>query len=219
MKTYNTTKFTPWKNTKEILVFHHTGWWTFEWNCNYLSSNPAQASCHYVVWQDWEVWKIWSDDNILWHRWASSWNWKAKDNSVNAFSIWIEIVWPWFTDKQRLAVKDLAISLIKKYGIKEVNVVRHKDIAPWRKNDVDDSFWVNSFKTWNDYKKTLFIKEQPMTSKYETLYNDTIKRTWFTPLFNSHEWLWAITEQDTKFLIEIACARMFEDFINNKKAS
>lgn len=199
----DTNKKTAWKNTCEILVFHHTWGWTFKSNMNYLANNPAQASCQFVVWENWEKWQIWNESDILWHTWDSSWKWR---NNLNRFAIWIEIVWPWFTEKQRKSVEELAKYLIEKYWISKDNVVRHKDIAPKRKNDVDDSFWSDKFKTWDEYKNNLFSKKETM-SKYTELMNNVIKETWFTPLFNSHEWDAPLTEKETKELFEIAFAR------------
>ena len=87
---------------------------------NFLANNKAPASCQYVVWPNGELWKIWEDTDIQFHCWISSWKW--RDN-LNRFAIWIEVVWPWFTDKQREAVSELAKYLINKHKIKKENIV------------------------------------------------------------------------------------------------
>ena len=177
----DTNKKSKWINTCEILVLHHTWWWTFGWNMNFLASNIKQASAHYVVWQAWEVWKIWNDTDILWHAWNSKWNWKTD---LNKCSIWIEIVddWKTFTDIQRDKVDELAIELIKKYGIKKENLVRHKDICvpAWRKVDPDDSLWNTRFKTFEVYKNFLFSKLTIMEAVwfYEEIYKRENPNGW-----------------------------------------
>lgn len=195
-----------WKNTCDMIVLHHTATppWTTKWNLNVLLWKTSRlVSAHYLVDDLWDIYKLANDSDITFHAWDSSWKWR---NNLNRFAIWIEIVWPWFTDKQRKSVEELAKYLIEKYWISKDNVVRHKDIAPKRKNDVDDSFWSDKFKTWDEYKNNLFSKKETM-SKYTELMNNVIKETWFTPLFNSHEWDAPLTEKETKELFEIAFAR------------
>jgi len=50
------------------------------------------------------------------------------------------------------------MELISKHNIKKENLVRHKDIAPGRKIDPDDSLWNTRFKTFEAYKNFLFSK-------------------------------------------------------------
>lgn len=205
--TRSTTKKTPGTNTCEILVFHHTWPGSYEGNLNYLATNKAQASAHYVAGQGGELGQIWKDTDILWHAGVSKWKWRTD---INRFAIGIEIVWPGFTDPQRQKVEELAIALIKKYGIKKENVVRHKDIAPGRKVDVDDSFWNNKFKSWDEYKNYLFSKIETMAtkeSKYTGIMEKVLKETGATPIFDSHEGTEPLTEKEVKELIEIAFAR------------
>lgn len=147
-----TKNITPWINTKEFIVLHHTATqeWTIKWVLNTLTT--WAVSCHYVIDINWDIYKIWNDDNILWHAWVSFWQWKEN---LNQYSIWIEVIWPlkrWFTNEQKKSVKELVSFLMEKYNIKPENLIRHKDIAPWRKTDIADIFWNNEFKTWKDYQ-------------------------------------------------------------------
>lgn len=166
-----TNKKSSGKNTCEILVLHHTWWNTFTWNMNYLAGNKAPASAHYVVWPLWEVGKIWEDTDILWQAGLSA---RSNKKDLNKYSIWIEIVNTWdnFTDIQRNKVDELAIELIKKHNIKKENLVRHKDIAPWRKSDPYDTLWNTRFKTFDEYKNYLFSKLTIMSTIwfYEEIY-------------------------------------------------
>ena len=175
---FSTKKKSVWKNTCEMLILHHTAGWNFKDNMEFLANNKAQASAHYVVWQNGEVGKIWEDTDILWQAWTSSWNWKTD---LNKYSIWIEIVWPWFTDIQRQRVDELVMELISKYNIKKENLARHKDIAPGRKIDPDDSLWFPRFKTFENYKNYLFNKNYLMWV-YEKMFNETYN--WKSSVFN-----------------------------------
>lgn len=155
-KVLPTTKKTKGINTKEYIIIHHTAWWTFESNCNMLSWDKFSVSCHFVIWPKWEIAKIWDPDDILWHAWVSEW--KGKEN-MNRYSLGIEVVWPnkegKFTMEQNIAVKSLIRYLMDTFKIPNYNVLRHKDIAPWRKTDIADSFWNFKYSSWEEYQKSL----------------------------------------------------------------
>jgi len=202
---------TPGVNTCEYIILHHTAtWeWTIKWVINWFIWS-RQASAHYVIDTNGDIYKIWNDKDVLWHAWLSKWQWKTD---LNKYSIWIEIIWPlanwWFTDKQKDSTGELLKYLSDKYGIKKENILRHKDISPGRKTDIADSFWNKKFKTFDDYKNSLFVKKEIMwKTKYTDIMNNVIKETWFTPIFWTHEWSNTISEQEVKELIEIACARL-----------
>lgn len=178
-KILQTNKKSVWINSCELLVLHHTGWWTFDWNMNYLSINKVKSSCHYIVWLNWEIWKIGEDTDILWHTWISERKW---DNNLNKKSIWIEIIndWDYFSDIQKEKVEELIIDLIKKYNIKKENLVRHKDIAPWRKVDPYDTLRNNKFTSFDDYKNSLFSKIKIMWT-YEKIFKE---KYWKSTIYN-----------------------------------
>lgn len=125
-------------NTKEYIVLHHT--WTKHTSIKSALRTLTQGavSAHYVIDVNGDIYKINSDDDVLWHCWESSWDGKT---GLNAYSIGIEIVGPLpgFTDAQRVAVRKLVQHLMHAHTIPAIRVVRHKDIAPWRKNDPDDT--------------------------------------------------------------------------------
>lgn len=200
------------KNTCEFVILHHTGTkeGTISWNVNYLTTS-GKASVHYIVDTNGDIYKIWNDTDILWHAGTSEWKWKTN---LNKYSIWIEIIGPLsdggFTDAQRSSVSDLVKDLASKYEIPKENILRHKDIAPGRKLDVADTFWNWKFWSYDQFIKSLFIKKENMASKYTEIMENVIKETGFTPIFRSHDWDQALTEQETKELIEIAFARFFE---------
>ena len=134
-RTIPTKSVTAGVNTCEYIILHHTATarGTINGVLNYLSTG-GKASCHYVVDTNGDAYKIGNDKDILWHAGVSSWQGKSKNNSLNAFSIGIEVIGPLendsFTDEQRNTVASLIKELAAKYGIPEERILRHKDIAP-----------------------------------------------------------------------------------------
>ena len=209
-----TKKLTVWKNTCEILVLHHTAGWNFKSNMSFLAISNKQASAHYVVWTNWECWKIWEDGNILWHAGTSSWNWKTD---LNKYSIWIEIVWPWFSDIQRDKVDELVMELISKHNIKKENLVRHKDIAPGRKIDPDDSLWNTRYPNFEAYKNFLFSKLTIMETVwfYEEIYKKENPNGW--SVIKDIDWAinrlvdsnWNLKWKETIYFFWVIAERLF----------
>jgi len=172
---YITKKYSSWINTKEYIILHHTASDLSTPDINvvkYLSTSTAQVSCHYIVGTDWVIYQLTSDDKITWHAWLSEWKWKKW---LNAFSIGIEIIsdWKTFNDNQRKATRELVKYLMDKYSIDSSSILRHKDIAPWRKTDVGDSFWNNEYKTYSEYQQSFIIQSsnlQPEAQKAKDLW-------------------------------------------------
>lgn len=202
-KQLQTSKKTKWTNKCLYIIDHHTWSWTFESNMEYLASWEKEVSCHYVIWENWEIWKIWEDTDILWHCWTSEWNWLTY---MNKYAIWIEHVWPPFTDLQIESSNKLKLYLCEKYNIPKENIIRHKDIAPDRKVDIDDSFWNTKFESYRSYIDSIFTNNNKMTA-YTELKDKLLSENNLTPIFNSYVWDKTLTEQEIKELIEIAFAR------------
>lgn len=152
LKTNNKSK---WVNTREFIIVHHT--WTKQGTIKWVLRTLTvwNVSVHYVVDFNWDKYKIWNTTDILRHCWVSEW--KGRKN-MNFYSIWIEVVWwVWevFPREQRQAVRDLIQHLMQTFNIPKENVLRHKDIAPWRKTDISDTFWNHWFKSWKEYQDSL----------------------------------------------------------------
>ena len=152
-----TENVSEWINTREFIIVHHT--WTKQGTIDWVLYNLTQGkvSAHYVVDYNWDIYKIWNTTDILWHCWISEW-WKKKN--MNRYSIWIEVIWwVWeeFPKMQRQSVRELIEHLMKNFTIPKENVLRHKDIAPWRKVDIADEFWNHWFESWKDYQDSLIV--------------------------------------------------------------
>ncbi len=133
-------------NTCEYIVLHHTGV-IGAWNTpTLLWENKSQVSCHFLIQQDGSTYKLWDPRWILWHCGSSQWDGRIE---MNRYSLWIEVEWPSFTKEQRVQVRKLVQHLMWVYSIPRERVIRHKDIAPWRKIDPDDSlFGLSGFRLW-----------------------------------------------------------------------
>lgn len=165
-KKVSTTKKSKWLNKCLGIIIHHTAWWTFDSNVRYLSSSTAQASVHFVIWENWEAAKIWDPKDILWHAGNGSW-WDISN--VNTAFLWIEVVWfGKYNLKQFLKLTDLVQYLMGVYNIKNDMILRHSDVTQDRnitrnkilrdgkrnskKKDIGLEFFVNNdgFKLWRD---------------------------------------------------------------------
>ena len=134
-----TTKKSAWTNACTGIVIHHTAWWTFESNMRYLSSSPAKASVHFVIWENGEVWKIWDPRDILWH--AGNWSWWGCSN-VNTKFLWIEVVGFWeYNIHQFIRLTDLVEYLMWNFTIDRNNIIRHSDCTQDRSITKDRILW------------------------------------------------------------------------------
>ena len=134
-----TTKKSAGKNACTGIVIHHTAWWTFESNMRYLSSSPAKASVHFVIWENWEVWKIWDPTDILRHAWNGSW-WGCEN--VNNKFLWIEVVWfGEYNIHQFIRLTDLVEYLMWNFPIDRNNIVRHSDVTQDREITRQRMLW------------------------------------------------------------------------------
>ena len=196
-ETLQTKNKSAWKNTCQYIVLHHTATkeGTIKWVLRQLTAWPV--SCHFVIDTNGDIYKIGELTDILWHAGVSEW--KGKEN-MNQYSIGIEVIWPlpWFTNAQRESVKKLVSKLIKDLNIPVDRIIRHKDIAPGRKTDIDDSFWSDLYKTFTDYQKSYMDK----TSKFKDVFENEKPKD-YKQIFSWLEDSEPATIWDIKYLIEI----------------
>lgn len=150
---------TKWVNTCDFIIHHHTGTkeGTTNWVLDGLNKRDDYASCHYLIDEFGKIYKMGNDTDILWHAGTSSWE---GENDLNNYSIGIEIIGPLsdggFTDAQRESFGELVRELCEIHNIPKENILRHKDISPWRKVDIADTFWNRDFKNYRDYIDSIF---------------------------------------------------------------
>ncbi len=151
----------------KIIVFHYTGMQSERESLIRLCSPKFKVSCHYLISRNGTIYKLVEENQIAWHAGKSNWG-NFKD--LNKNSIGIELVnkghqfgYKNFTKKQLISLLKITKSIIKKYKIKNKNIVGHSDIAPLRKIDPGEKFpWKEFSKKkigiWHDYK-TNFLKK------------------------------------------------------------
>tara|TARA_B110000259_G_scaffold165568_1_gene192508 strand:+ start:875 stop:1513 length:639 start_codon:yes stop_codon:yes gene_type:complete len=109
-----------------------------------LTSHESQVSIHYLVNREGTITKMVDEKKVAWHAGKSMW--KNLIN-LNGKSIGIELVnkghqygYENFPKKQISKLILLCTFLIKKYKIKNSNILGHSDIAPLRKKDPGEKF-------------------------------------------------------------------------------
>lgn len=144
-----------WNKCKYIIVHHTWSTGTDAANIKYLNKDDY-ISCHYLVGKNWDVTQLCDENRIAYHCWVSNW---LDIKNMNPYCLWIEVNSDWitFTDEQRIATKELIRDMMRRYTIPWYNVLRHKDIAPLRKNDIWDSFWNNQYQSWFKYQDSLTL--------------------------------------------------------------
>lgn len=110
-------------------------------------------------------------------------------------------------------MQDLVSYLFKELKLTPDKLIRHKDIAPGRKTDIDDSLWRDAgYTSWEEYQNTFIQKPQNM-SKFKEVYDrelqaykdktGKVKPQKFSDLSGDQP----ATIEDVKYLIEIANLR------------
>lgn len=99
--------------------------------------------------------------------------------------------------------------MAEKHNIPKENILRHKDIAPRRKPDVYDGFWLDKHKTYQDYVNSLFSKIiATMANDYLKIFNE--EKGDYEPIFKEHKGDAVLPEAQIKALIDIASKRLFD---------
>lgn len=125
-----------------MIVVHATESDTLDYTFELLlnSKVPNRISAHYVIDRDGTAYQLVDEKKRAWHAGTSEWN-GATD--INSHSIGIEFQSPHggdFMAAQLATGIELGREIVQRYGILKNNIVRHKDIAPSRKSDPNESF-------------------------------------------------------------------------------
>ena len=137
------TKNRPKKNIK-FIVIHYTGMQSVRACIKRLTNSKSKVSTHYLIDRKGKTIRMVDEKNTAWHAGKSKWK---NFNNLNPYSIGIELVnkghqfgYENFSKKQISSLILLCKSLIKKYKIKNSNILGHSDIAPLRKKDPGEKF-------------------------------------------------------------------------------
>jgi len=154
MKNYFSPNFNiqkrPTKSIK-VIVFHYTGMQSERESLIRLCSPKFKVSSHYLIGRNGTIYKLVKENKIAWHAGKSNW---GSYKNLNKSSIGIELVnkghqfgYTNFTKKQLISLIKITKNIIKKYKIKNKNIVGHSDIAPLRKIDPGEKF------PWREFAK------------------------------------------------------------------
>ena len=109
-----------------------------------LIDKKSKVSTHYLINRTGSITRMVDDQNTAWHAGKSKWK---NFINLNDQSIGIELVnqghqfgYENFSKKQISKLILLCKFLIKKYKIKECNILGHSDVAPLRKKDPGEKF-------------------------------------------------------------------------------
>jgi len=132
------------KKQVKYLVFHYTGMKSEKSAIDRLTKIQSEVSSHYLIKKNGEILRLVPDLYVAWHSGKSEW---FNEKSLNKNSIGIEISnkghqfgYEKFTLNQIKSLIKLSKILIKKYKIKQKNIVGHSDIAFDRKKDPGEKF-------------------------------------------------------------------------------
>ena len=150
-----------------VLVIHYTGMQSERESLLRLCDSKFKVSCHFFINEKGKIYRLVKENKIAWHAGKSCW---GKLKNLNKNSIGIELVnsghkygYKNFKKKQILSLIKLSRILIKKYKIKDKNIVGHSDVAPERKIDPGEKFpWKELAKKkigiWHKCEATLLRK-------------------------------------------------------------
>jgi len=151
-------------NSIKSIVIHYTGIQSERESLIRLSDPKSEVSSHYLISRNGKVYRLIDDRYVAWHAGKSCWQ---KFKNLNKNSIGIELVnkghkygYTSFKKKQITSLIKICKILIKKYKIKDKNIVGHSDIAPLRKIDPGEKFpWKKMAKKkigiWHNHKPSL----------------------------------------------------------------
>ena len=134
------------RNKKKIkyIILHYTGMRSETKALKRLTDDNSNVSCHYFIKRNGQIILMVPELYEAWHAGKSKWK---KDISLNKNSIGVEITnkghefgYQNYSKKQISSLIRLTKYLIKKYKIKNYNILGHSDIAFERKKDPGEKF-------------------------------------------------------------------------------
>lgn len=125
----------------EMIVLHATA---FEAEEALRLYADKKVSCHYFIGGDGEIYRLVDENKRAWH--AGAGRWREFSGDINSRSIGIELAnktlgQNYFSKEQKDALSGLLKDILRRYEIKQVNIVGHSDIAPARKADPGKGFF------------------------------------------------------------------------------
>lgn len=143
----------------KYVIIHYTG--MIDFNSAYLKLNDlkSEVSCHYLISRKGKIYNLLCPKLKGWHAGISEWK---NIKNLNDYSIGIELEnkghehgYTDFTNNQYYGIKKLIKFLKINFFIKDNNIVFHSDIAPNRKKDPGEKFYIKKLqiKRFKAYKR------------------------------------------------------------------
>ncbi len=171
--------------TVKFIVIHYTGMETLKLAYHKLSHNNSNVSIHYLISRNGNIFNLLCPKLKAWHAGKSKWK---NYEDINDYSIGIELEnkghefgYTNFSDKQYSSLKKLILFLKHNFQILEKNIIFHSDIAPNRKQDPGEKFFINKigvnrFKYKSKFKYKYSINELLSLYGFHKLYIKKYKK-------------------------------------------
>lgn len=169
----NRNNYGSYRKTSQIkyLVYHYTAndGDTDEANAKYFHNNVVKASAHRFVDDDSVTISV-TDDYVAYHCGGGlqgSKGHKFYKKCTNTNSIGIEMCDTIKNGKYEVSAKtrqnaiELGKEIVKKYGIKKKNVIRHFDVT----GKICPYYFVKNEKDWEKFRDEIFTKKENTTKK------------------------------------------------------
>ena len=134
----------------KFIVLHYTGMSDFKSAYKKLNNINSNVSCHYLISRSGNIYNLLCPNFKAWHAGESEWQ---NMQNLNDFSIGIELEnrgheygYTNFTKKQYLHLNKLLNFLCFNFFIDYKNIIFHSDIAPHRKRDPGEKFFLKKIK-------------------------------------------------------------------------
>ena len=156
----------------KYIVLHYTGMKNLELAYKKLSHKNSNVSTHYLISRKGIIFNLLCPKYKAWHAGKSKWK---NDININDSSIGIELEnkghdfgYSNFSLKQYIGLSKLIFFLQNNFKILDKNIVFHSDIAPNRKRDPGEKFFINKIgiNRFNERKKKNKYSLNEMLSLY-----------------------------------------------------
>ena len=131
----------------KYIVIHYTGMKNLKLAYQKLTINSSNVSAHYLISKKGIIFNLLCPKYKAWH--AGKSKWKSYSN-INDYSIGIELEneghdfeYTNYTINQYISLKKLVFFIKKNFNIIDKNILFHSDIAPNRKKDPGEKFFIN----------------------------------------------------------------------------
>ncbi len=135
-----------------FIIIHYTAISNYIKALNHLSDKKKKVSSHYLINQSGQIYSLVDENHRAWHAGVAYWD---SNIDINSLSIGIELDYSnkkpnnKFSKKMMISLKFLIKIIMKKYKIKNYNVLGHSDISPFRKKDPGVNFPWHSLSSSN----------------------------------------------------------------------